>query len=187
MNVLAADGKRTIVPDPDAAPVITRLFERFARGDVSIKALARDGMVLRGRRLYSSLIHHILRKRIYSGDFDFDGVTYKGTYTPLVSRETWDRVQAILDGRTSSSSRQRKRQFTLTGLVHCGHCGCLMVGELKKGRYVYYHCTGSKGRCGDPYVREEQLLGEVARGLDQLVIAPETLDRGCARPSPKRT
>ena len=131
--------------------------------------------MLRGRRLYSSLIHHILRKRIYSGDFDFDGVTYKGTYTPLVSRETWERVQAILDGRTSSSSRQRKRQFTLTGLVHCGHCGCLMVGELKKGRYVYYHCTGSKGRCGDPYVREEQLLREVARGLDQLVIAPETL------------
>jgi hypothetical protein len=29
-----------------------------------------------------------------------------------------------------------------------------MVGELKKGRYVYYHCTGNRGRCGDPYVRE---------------------------------
>ena len=121
-------------------------------------------------------IHHILRNRIYSGDFDFDGVTYKGTQTPLVSRETWERVQAILDGRTSSSSRQRKRQFTLTGLVHCGHCGCLMVGELKKGRYVYYHCTGSKGRCGDPYVREEKLLGEVGRSLDELVIAPVTLE-----------
>jgi site-specific DNA recombinase len=176
LNVLASDGKRTIVPDPNAAPVITRLFERFSRGDVSIKALARDGFILRGCRLYSSLIHHILRKRIYSGDFDFDGVTYKGTYTPLVSRETWERVQAILDGRTSSSSRQRKRQFTLTGLVHCGHCGCLMVAELKKGRYVYYHCTGNKGRCGDPYVREEQLLHEVARGLEQLVIAPATLE-----------
>src|SRR3954471_14543800 len=25
---------------------------------------------------------------IYTGDFDFDGVAYHGTYTPLVSRET---------------------------------------------------------------------------------------------------
>jgi DNA invertase Pin-like site-specific DNA recombinase len=175
VNVLTADGRRIIVPDPDAAPVVIGLFERFAQGDVSIKALAREGIVLRGRRLYSSLIHHILRKRIYSGDFDFDGVTYKGTYAPIVSRETWDRVQAILDGRTSSSSRRRKRQFTLTGLVHCGHCGCLMVGELKKGRYVYYHCTGNKGRCGDPYVREERLLQDLAGGLNQLVVAPAIL------------
>ncbi len=176
VNVLGPDGKRTIAADPDAAPVVTRLFDRFARGDVSIKVLARDGLVLRGRRLYSSLVHHILRKRIYTGDFDFDGVTYKGTHEPLVARETWERVQAILDGRTSSKSRQRKRQFTLTGLVHCGHCGCQMVGELKKGRYVYYHCTGNKGRCGDPYVREEQLLGELAHTLSQLAVAPATLD-----------
>ena len=174
-NVLGADGKRTIEPDPDAAAVIARMFERFARGDVSIKGLAREGLALRGRRLYPSLIHHILRKRIYSGDFDFDGTTYKGTHRAIVSREIWERVQAILDGRTSSKSRQSKRQFTLTGLVHCGHCGCLMVGELKKGRYVYYHCTGSKGKCGDPYVREERMLQEVSQQLKQLVVAPATL------------
>ena len=174
-NVLGPDGKRTIKPDPADGPIITRLFARFARGDVSIKVLAREFPTIRGRRFYPAQIHQALRKRIYSGDFDFDGVTYKGTYEPLVDRETWERVQAILDGRTSSSSRQRKRQFTLTGLVHCGHCGCLMVGELKKGRYVYYHCTGNKGRCGDPYVREEQLLREVAQGLVQFVIAPDTL------------
>src|SRR3954453_560957 len=58
MNVLGPDGKRTIAPDPDAAPVITHLFDRFSRGDVSIKTLARNGLILRGRRLYPSLIHH---------------------------------------------------------------------------------------------------------------------------------
>src|SRR3954453_23689162 len=41
-NVLGPDGKRTIAPDPDAAPVITHLFDRFSRGDVSIKTLARN-------------------------------------------------------------------------------------------------------------------------------------------------
>ena len=174
-NVIAPDGRRTIALDPVDGPIITRLFERFARGDVSIKLLARDFRTVRGRRFYPAQIHQALRKRIYTGDFDFDGVTYTGIHAPLVSRETWERVQTILDGRTSSQSRRRKHQFTLTGLVHCDHCGCLMVGELKKGRYVYYHCTGNKGRCGDPYVREEQLLGELEQNLKQLEIAPATL------------
>jgi DNA invertase Pin-like site-specific DNA recombinase len=175
LNVVAPDGKRTIAPDPIAGPLVTRLFEQFVKGDVSIKGLARDGIVLRGRPLHPSLIHQILRKRIYTGDFDFDGTTYKGTHVPLVSRASWDRVQSILDGRTGHQSRQSKHQFTLTGMVHCGHCGCLMVGELKKGRYVYYHCTGSRGRCGDPYVREEQLLKDLAGSLKQLVVAQATL------------
>jgi DNA invertase Pin-like site-specific DNA recombinase len=175
-NVIDPDGKRTIEPDPVDGPIITRLFERFAKGDVSIKMVAREFTTIRGRRFFPAQIHQALRKRIYTGDFDFDGVTYRGTYSPLVSRETWERVQTILDGRTSSRSRQRKRQFTLAGLIRCGHCGCLMVGELKKGRYVYYHCTEGRGRCDDPYIREEKLLAEMAHAVQQLVIAPDTLE-----------
>jgi DNA invertase Pin-like site-specific DNA recombinase len=174
-NVVGADGKRTIEPDPIDGPLITRLFERFAKGDVSIKMVAREFPSIRGRRFFPAQIHQALRKRIYTGDFDFDGVTYKGTYEPLVPREVWERVQAILDGRTSSQSRQRKHQFALAGLVHCGHCGCLMVGELKKGRYLYYHCTEGRGKCEDPYVREENLVAEMARAVQDLVIAPDTL------------
>src|SRR5215813_718594 len=34
-----------------------------------------------------SAIHKILHNRVYTGDFDFDGVTYKGTYEPIVSHE----------------------------------------------------------------------------------------------------
>jgi DNA invertase Pin-like site-specific DNA recombinase len=132
-NVLGPDGKRTIEPDPIDGPIITRLFERFAKGATSIKMLAHEFPTIRGRRFYPAQIHQALRKRIYTGDCDFDGTTYKGTQAPLVTRETWERAQAILDGRTSSKSRQTKRQFTLTGLIHCGHCGCLLVGELKKG------------------------------------------------------
>ena len=32
-----------------------------------------------------------------------------------------------------------------------------MVGELKKGRYICYHRTGYKGKCPEPYTREEVL------------------------------
>ena len=30
-----------------------------------------------------------------------------------------------------------------------------MVGEIKKNRYVYYHCTGYKQKCPERYTREE--------------------------------
>ena len=114
------------------------------------------------------------------------GFTYRGTYAPLVSLETWEGVQSILDGRKPNKSHPSKHQFTLSGLVHWGHCGCLMVGELKKGRYVYYHCTGNRGRCSDPYVREEQLLKELSGRLSDLVVAPETWrgwSRRCRNPT----
>jgi site-specific DNA recombinase len=42
------------------------------------------------------------------------------------------------------------------------------VGEIKKQRYVYYHCTAYKGKYPEPYVREEVLeerFAEVLKGL----------------------
>jgi hypothetical protein len=42
-------------------------------------------------------------------------------------------------------------------LLTCARCGCMMTAELKKGKYVYYRCTGFKGRCGNTYIREEAL------------------------------
>ena len=158
-----ANGKRTIVPDSNLAPVITRMFEQYATGKFSLKQMAKtaraDGLAYRksGDMVPTSTVHKILRNRIYCGDFDFDGTTYHGTYEPVVSRELWDQVQAILDGRGAKKTRKMKEQFAFSGLITCGHCGCAMVGEIKKGRYIYYHCTGFKGKCPEPYTREQVL------------------------------
>ena len=81
-NADGPGGKRGIVSDPNAAPAITELFERFATGRYSLKALVREfnaeGIKLRGRKLYSSVVHQILRKRLYTGDFDWDGIDVPG-------------------------------------------------------------------------------------------------------------
>jgi DNA invertase Pin-like site-specific DNA recombinase len=99
-NVDGANGKRTIILDPDTGPVITDIFERFAAGGHSVKSLVKElnskGIQLRGRRLHSSLVHQILRKRLYTGDFDWDGTAYTGTHEPLVSRDCWQRVVATV-------------------------------------------------------------------------------------------
>jgi site-specific DNA recombinase len=53
-------------------------------GDYSLKALAKkayeEGFRFRksGKKIPISTLHKILRKRIYTGDFDYAGVTYHG-------------------------------------------------------------------------------------------------------------
>ncbi len=51
-----------------------------------------------------------------------------------------------------------------------------MVGEVKKGRYVYYHCTGYKGKCPEPYTREEALEDQFADALSCLALDPDVLE-----------
>ena len=177
-NVDGPNGKRILVRDADTAPVITDLFEYFRTGKYSLKSLAAqfrlEVRTLRGRQLHPSLLHQILRKRLYMGDFDWDGTTYHGTQEPLVTSECWHRVQELLDARAENKTRKVKHDFAYQGLIRCGHCGCLFVGELKKQKYVYYHCTGNRGKCPEPYTRQEILAREFASVLQEIVI-PDTI------------
>jgi site-specific DNA recombinase len=100
---------------------------------------------------------------------------YQGVHEPLVTRVVWERCQEILDGRHEKKHRKVKHDFVFSGLVNCGHCGCSLVGEIKKARYVYYHCTGYRGKCPEPYTREEILENQFAGGLHGLVIPPAVL------------
>jgi site-specific DNA recombinase len=177
-NAVGETGKRIIVPDPVLGPIVTRLFGWFATGEYSLKALAQkawaEGFRFRksGSKIPISTLNKILRKRIYTGDFEYGGVTYRGSHQPLVTREVWDQVQAILDGRRAKKAGKGTRVFSYSGLLRCGHCECSLVGEVKKGRYVYYHCTGYRGKCGEPYTREEVIEQQIADALRELVVPP---------------
>jgi site-specific DNA recombinase len=161
-------------------PIITQLFSWFATGEYSLKTLAgkayAEGFRFRksGNKVPVATLHKILRKRIYTGEFDYAGVRYRGIHDPLVTLEVWNRVQEILDGR-QRRRHQLDRPFLYSGLIRCGHCGCSLVAELKKRRYAYYHCTGYRGNCGEPYAREERLDRHFATLLRALVVAPAIL------------
>jgi site-specific DNA recombinase len=182
LNVTGPNGKKIIEPDPQLAPIISRLFERYATGNYSLKEITKmalaDGMVFRKSKdpVPKSTVHKILRNRIYTGDFDWDGKAYRGSHTPLVTRDLWEHVQTILDRRFDKRHRKVKHDFAFSQLISCGYCGCSLVGELKKKRYVYYHCTGYKTKCPDPYTREEVLEERFADLLKGLVFDDEILE-----------
>ncbi len=170
------------MPDPVLGPIVTKLFGWYASGEYSLKALAKkayeEGFRFRKSRdkVPVTTIHKMLRKRIYTGDFDYGGSTYQGSHEPLVTYEVWERVQEILDGRHKRKHRKVTHDFVYSGMVRCGHCGCSLVGEVKKGRYVYYHCTGYRGKCPEPYTREEVLEHQVAARLRDLVVPAAVVD-----------
>jgi len=158
-NVMGPNGKRIIEPHPTQAPIIKQMFEWYATGQCSIDEVVRRAHVagLRSRRtgqaMSRSNVHRLLQSRVYTGDFDWNNRTYRGSHEPLISTALFERVQEILEGRYSTKEKVTKHEYTFSGLVHCGHCGCALVGEKKKGKYIYYHCTGNKGKCPEPYTR----------------------------------
>jgi hypothetical protein len=124
----------------------------------------------------TSTVHKILRKRAYTGDYDYSGVTYHGTYEPIISAELWEQTQAVLESRHSKRPKKRTHDFAFSNLITCGHCGCALVGEIKKGRYVYYHCTGYKGKCPEPYTREEVLERRFTGLLKGISFSDEVME-----------
>jgi hypothetical protein len=93
----------------------------------------------------------------------------------------WSRLRKVARaGRFGWPARQgaspcEAHDLAFSGLIACGHCGYSIVGEIKKQRYVYYHCTGYRGRCDEPYVREEIIGQRFSELLGRLTFDAEVL------------
>ena len=92
-------------------------------------------------------------------------------------------MQAVLDGRNANKAKCGKHDFAFSGLIACAKCGCSVVGEVKKQRYSYYHCTGYADKCQDNpascrrrYVREEALEQKFTELLGRLRFDDEVLE-----------
>ncbi len=156
---------RVVVQDPKYSPMVVRAFLLYAAGDHSLmqvqSTLKAEGWRTPSGRVFSkSMIEMVLKNPIYFGEFEWNGARYLGTHQPLISREVFDTVQSVLTG--GRTSRFRKLDFLFKGFLKCDACGCAIVAERKKQKYVYYHCTHARGECNQPWVKEETLEAQMA-------------------------
>ena len=113
MNAPRMLGK-SLMPDPERAPLVRRAFEEYATGQFTKQQLLQQVTTwgLRNRRgqpLSSQSIGMLLRNQLYAGIVDVAeyGVRgRRGDFEPLVSEDTFYRVQAVLSGRTPSLAPQ---------------------------------------------------------------------------------
>lgn len=176
------DGRAIIIPDLDSARIVIRLFKMYATGRYSVKQLLdfahSEGLKSpRTRGLTINTIYGTLRNPFYYGEFIWKGVKHQGDHEPLISKELFTKVQTVMKDRGyKKRGKKTKKGWAFTGLVRCAHCGCSLTAEIQKGRYIYYHCTGRLGNCGEPYVREEVLDRQFADALKLIEMDDEVLD-----------
>lgn len=175
-NVLLSSGKHGIASDEHRTDLVRRLFALYATGNYSLKDLTKwareHGLTFRksGLAVNKATIHGMLRNLICTGKFVWDGKEYDGVHEPIISRELWERVQSILDHRYSNHYRVIKHDLPFSGLIRCGHCGCAVVGDIKKGKYIYYRCTHQRGMCPDKYVRQETLDAQFCEAIGRIAL-----------------
>jgi DNA invertase Pin-like site-specific DNA recombinase len=168
--------RHRIEADRTRGPLVTKLFEWYATGQYSLRAVTTRAHAAglthprSGRRMMKAEIHRILQNPIYTGDFRWNGRMYRGSHDPLITHDTFATVQAVLNRKPRA--RYPKQRHAFMGLLTCARCGCAMTAERKKGKYTYYRCTAFHGRWGNAYIREEQ-LAELLGGVVNKIQLPE--------------
>lgn len=161
-NVRIAKKKSTIEIDPETSGYVIKMFELYATGMYSYKTLAQriteDGFYPKNKACSPKLIEKMLKNPFYMGEFEFNGKRYsEANHTPLITKELFLECKKIRQRR--DNPRKIVHEFLYSGLIKCAHCGCQLTAEIKKGKYIYYHCTGNKGgHCkSNKYLKEEHI------------------------------
>jgi len=171
---------RTLQIEPTEAANVLYMYRTFATGDFSLQALRKkfreDGLVYKSRSRVPAKgqLENMLKNPIYFGIMRIKGKEYPGSHEPIVSKELFDKVQDVF--RAANKPKMTKRTFIYGGMITCALCGCAVTAEIKKGRYVYYHCTGNRDGCDIQYIREEELVLQFDRVAERLNISGEFYD-----------
>ena len=163
----------SIVVDPDKAAIAKRIFELYATGKYSLAELRVAIRAETGKAFQKGYLHKLLKNPFYSGFFDWNGERYKGTHELIISPVLCKQAQEALDGH--NRPKYRKHEFAFAGLLSCAYDNCVITAELKKQKYKYYHCTGYKGKCAFPYIREEELGIQLSQVLKNIYIPDDVL------------
>lgn len=146
---------RTVILDPERAPLVKLAFELYVTGEWTISGLV-EHLNQRGltttptprmpsRPVSEGLVHKVLTNPYYKGQTRFQGVQYDGRHEALVDDETWQLVQDVLASHVNGE-RVRKHPHFLKSTVYCGQCGeRLMVQHSTSAtgvKYPYYYCAG---------------------------------------------
>ena len=189
---------KTVVVHRKNAKLVKQIFELYATGTVNLEnmsdILEKAGVLSRGNiRINISRISFILQNPFYYGHFRYTGEIHEGKHEPLITKDLWDRANAVLRGRgRRTSAKADPRPFC--GLLRCATCDMSITGENRLKRqvsgkvhhYVYYHCSKKSKTiaCDEPCIRGEvldrqlsALLTDYAMPKEWIAPLSEMLDR----------
>ena len=159
---------RSIEIHPEKATIARRVFEMYASGRYSLLALSKELQHVTGTCISKANLHKMLTNPFYIGRFEWSGQTYLGKQPSLITPELYVQVQAVLNGH--NRPKYSKHAMAFRGMLTCAHDHCTVTAELKKNKYVYYRCSGYRGKCALPRFREEQIAARMGHVLEDVQI-----------------
>jgi hypothetical protein len=179
------DKKCQVIIDPDRAPVIKQIFEKYVYEGWSGRRIFHwlkfdlNFRTIHNHHLSLANIYIILQNHFYYGVLEYpkgSGNFYTGKHEPIISRELF---MAAQDRLKRIEIKRQSKEFAFTKLMICGLCGSGITAEekykqLKNGttaRYVYYGCSDSKTKtCRNSYIREEELINQLVEIIDKIDV-----------------
>lgn len=150
---------RTVVVDDHRAPLVRWAFEAYAMGDWTTitlrEALEQKGLTSRptprkpAKPISLNTLTHMLHNPYYTGIVVYRGAYHQGKHQPLVTIETWLRVQDVLAAHHLTSEKTRKHPHYLKGTIFCGGCGHRLVYSRNTGNggtYEYFFCLARRAK-----------------------------------------
>ena len=177
------DHNTHMVIDEKEAPLVRRIFEEVGKGVESADAIRKRLCPTIARTSYMQMLHNIL----YIGKIRVPALGEEaekiidGEHEPLVSEETFYRVQDLIEGRNHRKHSLLKGKkphpdFYLRGHVVCPMCGRPITASFSRGnggKYPYYHCMCSPRHYS---VRAEKVNSEFVRYISGLKPREEVLN-----------
>ena len=182
--------KAWIEPNPIEVPWVIHTFELFSTGEFSertlTKQLEKEGFPVRrtkagSGKLHTSVVAKMLRNKLYIGVIEWGGiVNQNGKHELFLDKGLFEQVQAIIDARGRSSSRNRKLSSILKHNSFCDECGSKMTVEQHKtsnGTIIQYlRCMkaikNERVQCSQKYFSEDEYVKQFI-GLLKLINLPQ--------------
>jgi site-specific DNA recombinase len=181
---------RTVELDPERAPLMAWALEQYATGEWTLRGLLQAaterGLTSRGtvrspsQPLALSHFNRLLKSPYYAGVVTYRGVSYQGTHPRLISMETFDRVQAVLESHGRTGEKQRNHPHYLKTTLRCGSCGSRLIVSHNTGRrgktYSYFICIGRHQKrtdCTRPAMPIDVVEELVAAYYQTVQLSPE--------------
>ena len=125
-------------------------------------------------------LKYVFTNKIYLGYMRYHGEWYKGTHTPIIDEDTFDKMQKLLEERAERYAKHKKlcskQSSYLGGFLYCKHCGGRYAKTtwntrkpgVRKGFYTCY----SRSKKVPKMVKDPNCINKNWRieELDEIVI-----------------
>lgn len=186
-----------LVPDKVIAPVVRSIFQLYVEGKGAkevARALTKRGIAPPTGKWDQNKILRIIENPVYIGTlvirFTTDTamllhpeqreVVKEDFCEPLVTREVFERAQAVREQRAREHPRHLASNYLLSGLLRCSGCGSKLIGVPARGaRYHYYVCArrwnSGSDSCSVPYANQSRLDAAILDRVQNVLLCDENI------------